>query len=104
MPRQDTYRVSSDNIQGKGSFVEFRAITRTEWKAFVAADVTETDQLLGQYITNWNWKDRDGNALAQPRPADSDADRGGQVEGLDALTTIEYQFLINAVVRPPVPN
>lgn len=86
--RKDTYRVPSDDVQGDGSWVEFRAITRGEWKEFLAADQETTEQLLPGYIAAWNWKDRDGVDL--PLPPE-----------LDALTTVEVGFLVRCIVAPP---
>lgn len=107
-------RVSSDSVQGTGSYVLVRSITMGEARELervgnltyipdpeLTDEENETLQttfnedrerqsqtLLARYIVEWDWVDDDGNPLAQP-PEDPTV--------FDQITNLEIEFLQKAL-------
>jgi hypothetical protein len=90
MPRKDSYRCESDHIQGKGSWVEVKALSHREWLAFRELNkIEEVNALVASHIAGWNWTDSNGEAL--PIPPD-----------IATMTELERAFLINALLWPAI--
>ena len=93
--RQNVRKTMTPNLQGPGSFVEFKRFTYGESKAIREAAAAHADdenwqqeeslRVLAEHLIAWNWVDDDGNAL--PLPKDDPA-------VLDQLTDEEVKFLI----------
>jgi hypothetical protein len=127
--RTRTKKVESSDIQGEGSYIALRLPTRGEVKALYregralqraterageleeAGQQEEADQLLDetmtkndarsaelviQHLVEWNWSGDDGKQLDRPK----------SIEDIDALTSAEADFLINAVTElyQPTPE
>lgn len=100
--RQNVFEVPADIVQGEDSFVRYRAMNYKRSKLVAAKlaaiekndelaedekldrQVEISEQLLIDYIVDWNWVDDDGKPLPLPS-----ADR----EVLDRLTNEEVTFL-----------
>lgn len=108
--RQRSQRVSSEVVQGKGSYVIVRRLTLDEARqyqqeasseyevnddlsdaenkalqaAFNEAREVRSRELLSRFIIEWDWVDDDGNPLPQPK-TDPDV--------FLKLTDLEFQFL-----------
>ena len=93
-----THLVKSTEVQGEGSFVEFRRMTWGEQKAilrkFSALDgtghsdeqIAETEKMIVTHFVAWNWVDDRGAPMPSPVEA-----------GLDALRDDEIVFLVDAI-------
>lgn len=99
MARQLTRHVDSTDIQGEGTWVEFKRMTYGESKRFAALQgvngmVLEEqfsliDSILQSHIAGWNWTDEHGKPL--PCPSDDAA-------VIDNLTNEEMTWLTEQLV------
>ncbi len=87
--RKRTYRVDSEQVQGKGSWVELVQMPHGECQRFATLnrDDPEIDTLVRRHIAAWNWTDDEGEEL--PTPA-----------VVEDLSELERSFLINALLYP----
>jgi len=58
------WRVSTESVQGEGSYVELRGVTVGESRAARAGELDD-DALIRAHVTGWNWVDDEGNPLPQ---------------------------------------
>ncbi len=94
--RLAVYTVPSDEVQGEGSYVKIRAVTRGEAKELTrvleglsqAERIARDDQFLADHIYDWNWVDDDGNPLPLPSQ---------DISVLDRLTVQESTFLAECI-------
>ena len=90
--RQSTFTVACDAVQGEGSYITLRLMTRGEGKAFRARakDLSPdeiqalNDQVMADHLVDWNWVDDEGKRL--PLPSEDPA-------VMDLLNTAEVEFL-----------
>jgi hypothetical protein len=90
------YTIPSDSVQGEGSYVKVRAVTRGESKELARVvgtlsteeSIAREDKFLAEHIYEWNWVDDDGAPL--PLPSESQ-------DVLDRLTIQESSFLAEAI-------
>lgn len=61
-----TWRVDSEDVQGEGSWVEFRRLTWSEMQPLLQRENLENIELAGAMINGWNWVDDAGEPLPQP--------------------------------------
>lgn len=94
MPRrQDVTRISTDEIQGEGSWVELRPLRVKRIREIVKQreGLSSYDSfelgigILKEILAGWNWADEEGNPLPQPAEDPSQ---------LDEITSEESEFLI----------
>jgi len=108
-----TQTIATDDLQGPGSFVTLRTMSRGERRALgalalpedatteapgaaerVAAAVALGDATICACLVAWNWKAADGTALpCPPPPAD-----------LDQLSDEERQFLFEQLYAVSFPT
>lgn len=97
--RQAIYTIPSADVQGEGSWVKVRAITRgqlvelaTLAQRYDTLSVEERaqveNQLISDLVVDWNWVDDDGNPLPLPRD---------HPELIASLPQREVQFLLDAI-------
>lgn len=103
MPARNNLRtVTSEGVQGEGSWVQVRALTVAQYnqrqRLLVAASKTDDPgeqerierqmrEFFASVVAGWNWVDDDGNPLPQPTDADV----------YETLTMPELQFIGQAV-------
>jgi len=85
--RQTTYKVNSEKVQGKDSWVELSYITYGEFQG-ILTDAIKPSELLEKHVVRWNWVDGDGQPLQPP---------GAH---LDDLFAHEREFLLNCLYNP----
>jgi len=91
MPRiKRVYRAETTDIQGEGSYVEFRSPKvgqiRTIQSAETGKDYDLLLDMLRSNIVDWNWSDEDGKLLPLPRDYVND------------LTADEVVYLVQLLV------
>lgn len=94
--RKNFFKVTSEDVQGEGSFVVLKAITYGEGKRLRKAlkdmdddeKQAENDKLLVAHVHEWNWVDDEDEAL--PQLKDDPA-------VLDLLTAQEVNFIGEAL-------
>jgi hypothetical protein len=60
-----TFRASTEDVQGAGSWVELRKITYGTRRRFQDGEVNALD-IIADHLVAWNWVDGDGEPLPQP--------------------------------------
>lgn len=91
--RRSTYRVSSEEVQGEGSFVVLRAVPYKVAREALSlrgdsagVSLVEAEQyvrsLIASSIVEWDWVDDDDNLLPVP-----------EGDNLDSLLSLEVKFL-----------
>jgi hypothetical protein len=104
MPERKTsvVRVSSEAVQGDGSWVdiqrlkwgEIKRLSKTQKEIQTAGSegsdvaIRVSDALLAEHVMAWNWVAEDGSPLPQPH---------GNAEVMDDLTNEEFEFLADAI-------
>lgn len=114
MARVTSKKVDTKDLQGEGSFVEYKPVswkTAKQARMFLAigdvsnrVDMTDeqkqrhmeqetalTEECLFGSIVAWNWADENNNPLPIPRKA----------EDLDLLTGEEVNFLLSLTTQAP---
>lgn len=89
-----TRKVKTDEVQSKGSWVLFKAVTWGETTKLAATpDDIEPENAAGNILTfltekvlDWNWVDEEGEALLLPISGDG---------WMDALTKEEVTYLMD---------
>jgi hypothetical protein len=84
MRPQREYTVTSERVQGPGTWVKLKRLTWGEVKPFLGKDVMEK---VAAQVLDWNWTDDAGNPLPLPKS-------GADMQGLLAEET---GFLLDAV-------
>ena len=79
-----SWKVSTESVQGEGSWVELRGVTVGEQKAARAGQLDD-DQVIIEHVIGWNWADEAGRPLPLPK------DEPGIV---DTLTSEEARVLV----------
>lgn len=87
-----TYRVDSPDIQGEGSFVEFKRLTFEEMKPVLAAKEHQSWERVKASVVTWNWVDDAGEPLPNPHE---------HPEVLETLISEEVLFLMRASTQGP---
>jgi hypothetical protein len=85
--RQTTYKVSSEEVQGEGSWAELSYITYGEFQG-ILTDAIKPSELLEKHVIAWNWVDDRGASLPSPE------------ECMDDLFAHERAFLLNCLYNP----
>ena len=84
------YRKDTSDIQGDGSYVEFKSPKVGDIRAVQSADTGQDYDLLldmlRHNITDWNWADEDGEELPLPR------------DWVDGLQADEVIYLVQLLV------
>jgi len=99
--RNATYRVSSEQVQGEGSYVVLRCLSYARARdaalladeANAAAEAQYTQQMITEGVVDWDWVDDDGNRLPLPREVDDFDDLG--------LLVHEVEFLVTHLTQAP---
>ena len=73
--RKNIIRISTESVQGEGSFVAFKRPTLDEITALAKAteNATQEEQiayaraLVSEYVVDWDWVDDDDNPLPLPQ-------------------------------------
>lgn len=60
--RQATYKVSSESVQGEGSWVELSYMTYGEVQGAIERKL-ESDDILKEHVVEWNWVNEAGEHL-----------------------------------------
>jgi len=97
--RLNVYRVDSSIVQGEGSFVEIRALTRDQAKEdrkelVAARDLSDdqqeeaSDAWIASMVAGWDWVDDNGLPLPLP---------GTDVSVIGKLSIQELGFLVETI-------
>jgi len=98
--RNATYRVSSEQVQGEGSYVVLRRLPYAEARnaalradeANAAEEAQYTQRMITAGVVEWDWVDDNGDPLPLPREVDFDE---------LGLLIHEVEFLVTHLVQAP---